>query len=62
MTPLVSAIDSELQLAGLPFDQADLIALCECNHLLIDDAPDTVLWAERIAVFVQERMEVVQAG
>jgi hypothetical protein len=40
MTSLASAIESELQLAGLPFDQADLIAFVDCNHMLIDDAPN----------------------
>jgi hypothetical protein len=57
MTPLATAIESELQLAGFPFDQADLIAFCECNHMLIDDAPDPQLWAERFAQLVRERTE-----
>ena len=48
-------------MAGVPFDQADLVAFCECNHMLIDDAPDPALWAEMFAAFVRERMEVVQA-
>jgi hypothetical protein len=61
MTPLASAIESELQLADFPFDQADLIAFCECNHMLIDDAPDPALWAERFAAFVRERMEMARA-
>jgi hypothetical protein len=45
MTPLASAIESELQSAGCPFDQADLIAFCECDHMLIDDAPDPAIGA-----------------
>jgi hypothetical protein len=57
MTTLASAIESELQLAAVPFDQADLIAFVECNHMLIDDAPDPALWAERFAELVRERAE-----
>jgi hypothetical protein len=61
MTPLASAIESELQFAGFPFDQADLIAFCEANHMLIDAAPDPALWAERFAELVRELREPAQA-
>jgi hypothetical protein len=42
-------------MAGVPFDQADLIASCECNRGLIDDAPDPALWADWFTAFVRER-------
>jgi hypothetical protein len=48
-------------MSGMPFDQADLIAFCECDHLLIDDAPAPALWAERFAAFVRDRMDAVTA-
>jgi len=54
-------VEDELQTAGLSFDQYDLIAFVECNHGLIDDAPDPALWANRFAAFVRERMEMVEA-
>jgi hypothetical protein len=54
-------VESEMQMTGMPFDQADLIAFVECNHGLIDDAPDPALWAERFAELVRERMEMLQA-
>jgi hypothetical protein len=41
-------------LSGLPFSQADLIAFCECNHGLFDDAPDPAIWADWFAAFVRE--------
>jgi hypothetical protein len=44
----------------LPFDRADLIAFVECNHGLIDDAPDPATWVERFAELVRDRMETVQ--
>ena len=58
MTPLATAIEFELQLAGFPFNQADLIAFCECNHMLIDDALDPHLWAHAFAELVRERTEI----
>ena len=51
-----NAVEIELQLAGMRFDRADLIAFVEANHGLIDDAPDPVVWAERFAGLVRERM------
>jgi hypothetical protein len=61
MTEFTTAVESELQMSGMPFDQADLIAFCECDHMLIDDAPDPALWAERFAAFVRDRMDAVTA-
>jgi len=46
MNDFTCAGETELQLVGIPFDQADLIAFCECNHMLIDDVPDPVLCGE----------------
>jgi hypothetical protein len=54
-------VEAELQMAGLPFDLAELIYFIEANHGLIDDAPDPALWAERFAAFVRERMAMVLA-
>jgi hypothetical protein len=61
MNDFTTAIESELQMSGIPFDQADLISFCECNHALIDDAPDPAIWADRFAAFVRERMDAVEA-
>jgi hypothetical protein len=46
-----------LQTAGVPFNRADLIAFVECNHGLIDYAPDPALWAARLTELVRERWE-----
>jgi hypothetical protein len=54
MTPLFSDIESELQLAGLPFDQCDLIAFCECNRSLIRDYPEPAFWAREFLSVVRE--------
>jgi hypothetical protein len=60
MNDFTTAIESELQMSGIPFDQADLIAFCECNHGLIDDAPDPAMWAAAFAELVRERTETAQ--
>ena len=60
MTQIASAIESELQMSGMAFDQADLIAFVECNYMLIDDAPDPAIWAERFAEMVRQRTETAQ--
>jgi hypothetical protein len=54
-------VEEELQTAGMPFDRADLIAFVECNHRLIDDAPDPAVWAGRCAELVRERTETATA-
>jgi len=58
MTELTSAIESELQMTGFPFDQADLITFCECDHMLIDDCPDAAVWAAGFTEMVRERGEM----
>jgi hypothetical protein len=60
MTPLASAIESELQLANVAFNQADLIKFVEANRSRIDDEPYPSVWAARFAEMVRVRRKIAE--
>jgi hypothetical protein len=61
MTPadFTAALELELQLRGLPFARADLLAFAASAWPLIEDDPDVAFWAGEFLAVVDRTADVV---